>query len=249
MPLSICFSSRRSLAGGDRADRVAKALSDLNSDNVDRWNASARRLLRVRPDERRGQVARALERRLNDPDPAARAGVVEALGVWGTKESVTPLLEVLGDREMGGVAAEALRRLHEGGMLPDERRGEVARALEAVLKDAEHGPHDRIIRALGQLKDEGSAEPLAQRLEDVADLDAAAAALRALGPAAEKAVVKRLRHDSFLVRGAACAILRDSGTPASIPALRALEGDRLSALSAREAIRGITARHGIEKGK
>jgi hypothetical protein len=232
------------------ADRIAKALAALNSDNPSRRKAGLRWLLDAKPGDHREKVARALEARLNDPDAEVRKTVVQALGVWGTKESVTPLLNAVGDRDTGLAAADTLGRLSESGVLPDDRRAEVARALEGLLKDAGPARRDEVIRALGRLKDEGSAELLAQRLDVLADRQAAGVALRALGPAAEKAVVKRLRHEDTGVRWEACGILGDIGTPASIPALKELEKDRFfPARIAEDAIRRITARHGVEAGK
>jgi HEAT repeat protein len=234
---------------GRGADRMAKALAALNSDSPSRRKAGLRRLLAAKPDERWEQVARALEGRLNDPDDEVRMKVILALGVWGTKESVTPLLDALRNRKTWLVAADALRQLHEAGVLPEERRGEVARALERILED-KNWSHVEVILVLGRLKDEESAEPLAQRLEEVADRQAAGEALRALGPAAEKAVAKRLQHEDVGVRWAACEILGDIGTPASIPALKALENDRFfPARVAQDAARRITARHGAAPEK
>jgi predicted Zn finger-like uncharacterized protein len=237
-----------SLPECDGADVVATALSDLKSDNAYRRSAAARHLLRARQDGNREEVARALEGRLNDPDPRARAGAVEALGAWGTKESAALLLKALDDRETRGAAARALGRQAEAGTLPDERRGEVARALEDVLKE-DDGPHEDALWALGRLKDEDSAEPLARCLEDFSDRRSAAEALRALGPAAEKAVARRLSHEDLGVRRAACAVLGDIGTPACVPALDAAAADPQTVRSANEAIRRITARHRAREGQ
>lgn len=76
-----------------------------------------------------------------------------------------------------------------------------------------------VIKALGRLKDERAIEPIAQRLEEFAERDAAIEALKAMGPAAEKAVLARLDHDDWQVRQAACEILIKIGTRQSIPAL------------------------------
>ncbi len=232
-----------------RAEPIAKALSDLKSDKPARRRGAARRLREVKPDERREKVARALEARLDDADAPARAEAAAALGVWGTPESVTPLLRVMRDPENNGIAAEALGQLAADGQVPAGRRGEVARALEGFLDNPGNFGHTSAILALGRLKDPGSAEPLARRLEDFFDGDHAAEALRQLGPAAEKAVAKRLTHKDFSVREKACAVLGDIGTPASVPALRAVQGDFFTDRHARAAIQKITSRHGAEPDK
>ncbi len=233
---------------GPEPDPVTKALSGLNSDDPPRRRAAARRLARLRPDGRREQVARALAARLNDAGETAREEVVEALGVWGTAESLTPLLKALDEEDTRRAAIKALRRLHKAGLLPEDRRAEVARALEAQLKDRHAFYRREVIAALGQLKDEGSAEPLAQCLENLGDSQAASAALCALGPAAEKAVARRLQDRNFLVRSAACEVLAEIGTRESVPALKALRNDLHSGDDAEKALRAIAARHGAEGG-
>jgi HEAT repeat protein len=99
------------------------------------------------------------------------------------------------------------------------------------------------MRALGRLKDERAAEPLARLLERVPDRHEAIEALTAMGPVAEKAVCQRLRHPGAFVRGDACAILI-IGTRQSLPQLEEVvaAGDFFSKRNAEKAIQAIRAR-------
>jgi S1-C subfamily serine protease/HEAT repeat protein len=93
-----------------------------------------------------------------------------------------------------------------------------------------------------------AARAVAECLSDHRLRQAAAAALRDIGPAAEKAVQKYLRDDDWLVRIEACRILGDIGTRSSLGYLRrAAEGvdsiiaDRVTA-EAQQAVQRIRAR-------
>jgi HEAT repeat protein len=100
--------------------------------------------------------------------------------------------------------------------------------------------------ALGRLKDERAIEPVAERLEEFFDRHDAAEALQAIGPAAEKAVIKRLHHRDMRVREAAIEIIQVIGTSESIPALEKVvaENDFFLTDTAKEAIQTIKARTG-----
>jgi uncharacterized protein YjiS (DUF1127 family) len=186
------------------ADAVAKALHGLKSPNAMRRAESARQLKDMLPDERRAEVAPALEALLADPNPLTRDSAAEALGVWGSKANVPALLRAMNEWQ--------------------NRRA-------AML-------------ALGRLKDGRAAEPLASRLEDLGDRQVAAEALKALGPAAEKAVLQRLRHPDEFVRVEACRVLKVVGTRDSLPALNKVvaENDLAVSPEAKNAIQAITAR-------
>jgi predicted Zn finger-like uncharacterized protein len=141
---------------------------------------------------------------------------------------------------------EAARQLKD--MLPDERRGEVIQALGPLVNDSDFftrkfaiealgvwGNKDAVpillkamqdkqtrgdvMKALGHLKDERAAEPLAARLEDFFDQHFAEEALKEMGTIAEKAVLARLNHHDLQVRMAVCRVLAAIGTNQSIPAL------------------------------
>jgi predicted Zn finger-like uncharacterized protein len=141
---------------------------------------------------------------------------------------------------------EAVRKLKE--TLPDERRAEVVKALEPLLNDADFftrrdviaalgvwGTKDTVpillkamreketrgeaMKALGRLKDERAAEPLAERLEELFDRHDAEEALKSMGPIAEKAVLARLNHHDFQLRITVCEVLAAIGTKQSIAPL------------------------------
>jgi hypothetical protein len=158
------------------------------------------------------------------------------------------------------------------GMLPDNRRAEVTAALEPLLNDPDFFVRDNVnkaigtwgtkenvpaliralnheqtrgsaIQALGKLKDERAIEPLTQMLENFFASHDASEALIAMGPVAEPAVIKLLRHPKNDVRGAAIEILKKIGTKASIPHLRIVVAEKDFFLKgpAEDAIRSIEA--------
>jgi HEAT repeat protein len=161
------------------------------------------------------------------------------------------------------------------------RRAEVAKALEAVLRDGDlnvsgaalaalgsWGTKDNVaaivgvlndlsknlaatpvrhaaLVALAKIKDEQCVAPVAARLAALADLNVAGEALVAMGPMVEGEVAKYLKppHASQ-TRVAACVVLRQVGTKASLPMLEeiAADKDRNVSAAARIAINEINAR-------
>jgi hypothetical protein len=81
------------------------------------------------------------------------------------------------------------------------------------------------ITALGKLKDERAAEPVARRLTDFGDRGSVIKALQELGPKAEKAVLPYLQHQDLFLRLEVCKVLKVIGTKESIPALEAATRD------------------------
>ncbi len=156
------------------------------------------------PDERRAEVVKALEPLLNDTNIFTRQEAVDALGVWGDKDTVPILLKAMRDK--------------------DTRR--------------------QAMKALGRLKDERAAEPLAERLEEFFDRHDAAEALKSMGTIAEKAVLARLNHHDWQVSTTVCEILGAVGTKQSIPPLEkvAAAGDHMVVDSAKKALQSIKAR-------
>jgi hypothetical protein len=69
------------------------------------------------------------------------------------------------------------------------------------------------------------------------------AALKAMGPAAEPAVIPHLRSDNWFARKDACQVLKVIGTEKSVAELRVIAGNNgLSAQDAREALVEIDRR-------
>jgi hypothetical protein len=96
-------------------DDVAQALADLKSAEPWTRHAAADRLAKAAPDERRAEVARALEPLLGDGNTVVRESAARALGVWGDAESVPALIAALGQPSglMSGAALEALVKLKD----------------------------------------------------------------------------------------------------------------------------------------
>jgi HEAT repeat protein len=147
LPLGLCLASARPARSADTLSdaEVKKALAELKSAKPDTRKAAAERLAKAQPDEaHRAKVAAALQASMLDPDIAARGEVAKALGVWGTKKNVSPMIELLSNRDIyvRGAAMEVL------GALKDERG---ARAVAAKLESA----FDRV-GAAKSLKEMGS---------------------------------------------------------------------------------------------
>jgi hypothetical protein len=157
---------------------------------------------------------------------------------------------------------------------PNDRRAEVARALTTLLRDGDDfsrqaaaralgnwGTKQSVpalikavdddnfavrwaaIEALGQLKDKRAAGPIAAHLK--ADAIKAVPALRALGAAAESAVLDVLNEGrEWSVRAEACRVLGAIGTSKSVPDLDriAREDSGPLGLAAKQALRDIAAR-------
>ncbi len=133
-------------------------------------------------------------------------------------------------------ALERLRNAPADG----ERRAEVAAAVEPLARDPDQGCRTEAIKVLGfwgstentpaivkalndpvvwvrwaaldamtAIKDPAAAEAVASRLTD--ERGKAAAALKAIGPGAEPAVIKYLNHSDLWVRTEACKILEEIG--------------------------------------
>ncbi len=173
---------------------------------------------------------------------------------------------------------EAARTLKD--TLPDQRRAEVVKALEPLVDDADHfsrhwaiealgvwGNKDAVpillkamknkdtrgdaMKALGRIKDERAAEPIAERLEEFFDRHEAEEALKQMGPVAEKAVLAHLNHHDWQVRTTVCDILGVIGTKQSLPPLEKVVAagkdpasgqNHLVAMRAEQAIKAIKAR-------
>lgn len=158
------------------ADAVTKALFDLKSDLPHKRREAARVLKDTLPDQRRGEVVKALEPLLNDNGPFTREWAIEALGVWGTKETTPLLLKAMQQKEGRGAAMKALARLKDERAAEPiaERldeffdRHEAAEALkkmgpvaeDAVIKRLNHADNQVRMTACDILKAIGTAKSL-----------------------------------------------------------------------------------------
>jgi HEAT repeat protein len=222
------------------------------------------------PDQRAG-VAHSLVCLLNEPNPWLRQEGMEALAPWVDKDTLPALLPALQDKRTRPDLLKLLGRVKD--RLPAARRQEVAAALVPLLGDADasvrresvevlgaladqeslplllQALQDRetrttAIKALGNFKDEWAAEAVAERLEDFFERGEAAAALKKMGPVAEKAVLARLFHKDWQVSTTVCDILETIGTRQSLPDLEkmAARNDIVMAPRAKKTIQAITAR-------
>ena len=175
-----------------------------------------------------------------------------------------------------GVRHRALERLRDAAPI-DARRAEVARAIEPIVEGQDASARSMAIQALGVWGDERSAAPLVAHLNDdrfgarpelfealgrLAPTDATATAmvgwlakdpnstsrvLRAMGPAAEPALIAAIQADGPAPpRIEACRLLKDDGTARCVPALTAAaRGRSLEELGriAEGALRQINERH------
>jgi S1-C subfamily serine protease/serine/threonine protein kinase len=100
------------------------------------------------------------------------------------------------------------------------------------------------IDALGKLKDERAAEPLARLMAEPGPRVQAVKALQLLGAKAETAVAALLTHPEPEVRQEACRLLKDAGTANSLKSLELLRDDANKAVAnaAKDAIVAIGKR-------
>lgn len=106
-----------------------------------------------------------------------------------------------------------------------------------------------IFHCLAHYPDEQVCEVLAKHLEKDMDRHEAAAALKTIGPMAEKAVLKRLHHPEVFLRQEVCKILATIGTKESLPALKQVvaEGEFFTKDEGQRAIEAIQARQKAAK--
>jgi S1-C subfamily serine protease len=95
--------------------------------------------------------------------------------------------------------------------------------LARLVEDVNVSVRAAALEALGKHPDVRGAEAAARRLKSETDRSLAAKALRAMGRVAEKPVLKLLLEERALVLVAACEVLREVGSAASVRDLRALE--------------------------
>jgi hypothetical protein len=96
-------------------DTVSKALYRLGSSSAHRRAEGVRALKDTLPsEERRGEVRKALEPLLNDPDRFVRQLTIEALGVWGNKDTIAALDKVVAENDIfvSPKAKEAIRAIN-----------------------------------------------------------------------------------------------------------------------------------------
>jgi HEAT repeat protein len=180
--------------------------------------------------------------------------------------------DALLDLEIGTHGRRMLAISRLAGMKPTRDRARVSRALEPLLKDQYHFTRAAAARALktwatpesvpllipllqdeqhsvrwaaldtlGGLKDPRAAEPVAELLHR--DRGFAGQALRAMGPVAAPAALRRLDDPEWTVRIEVCRILKEiGGTEHAAPLKALLEEGGIVAMAAEDALRAIHAR-------
>lgn len=122
---------------------------------------------------------------------------------------------------------------------------ENVKGLAAYLEQKGDMRRRNVITLLGKLKDPASAKALASCLSVQLDRHPAAAALKAIGPPAEKALIGMLDNkDNWAVREA-CEILKEIGTKESIEPLQKLVDSNphvIIAPSAKAALKAVQSR-------
>jgi Protein kinase domain len=100
------------------------------------------------------------------------------------------------------------------------------------------------LKGVGRFRDEKSQLPIMRCFQDFQTRADAAHALRDFGPQAEKEVLGLLNKDDVFLKQDAINVLRDIGTEASVPALKAAVASDNVFLAgpAREALKAIAAR-------
>jgi hypothetical protein len=104
-----------------------------------------------------------------------------------------------------------------------------------LLKHAHAATRFAAIEYLGEMQDGAGAEALCERMSQADEREQISAALREIGPAAEDAVLKLLKHRDAAIRIAACAVLSDIGSDDSAAALRKLAARNDPAAAASKA--------------
>jgi HEAT repeat protein len=148
----------------------------------------------------------------------------------------------------------AFKELATTGQFDDQRKG-----IEGMVKwagkysvptllemlDRPHGfGKEHVYKALGDLKDERAAAPVARRLGQWMETELATSCLRKLGPLAEKAVIEVARSNDAKLSLLGVQLLGEIGTQRSASTLRTGQQSRNLAVRAasKAAMRAINER-------
>ncbi len=175
---------------------------------------------------------------LKSQDQAARQAAATALVQAPHKPSkrsavraaLLPLLTI-GD---AGTRAAAVRAL--GSWDPKEAAPE----LTKLLNDPDQPVRTAVLEVLRDLKDARGAEAVAARLEN--DPIGASEALKAMGPAAEKAVLPYLSGPDSQARFWAFGVIKEIGGPESIAVLEKNQGNGTQAIFIPQTLQAVRAR-------
>jgi HEAT repeat protein len=79
-----------------------ESVVDMESGHNTRMRAGLQRLCEAKVDKHQDRVAKLLVNMALDNDPVVREGAQKALPIWGTKDTVTTFIDLLGDRSEQG---------------------------------------------------------------------------------------------------------------------------------------------------
>lgn len=171
-------------------DPVKESLALLKSKVADQRILGLERLRKLRPNDQRGDVVKAVTELLADPETAVRVYAIRTLPVWAGPEAVPPLLKLLEDanaqvrqaaiEELGHSqdrrAAEPLAKMlgkhrdHVGTAL--RNLGPVAEAaVQPMLSDPDIEVRIEACRILGKIGSLPSSGAILLRMVQQADLD------------------------------------------------------------------------------
>ena len=155
---------------------------DLKSKIVDKQKDGIRALQKMPVDDRREEVAKALEPLLLSGDIFLKADVARLLGDWGSKESAKALADTLSDPQgnVRGAALEALRKIKDPSC---------ADAVAALLSTFERGSAADTLRAFGP-----EAEPAVLKYLESNDLWARTEACKVLRVIGTDAAIAPLQN-------------------------------------------------------
>lgn len=161
-----------------------------------------------------------------------------AIPIDSRRDEVTASLEALLKDRDAGIRAEAAKALKTWASAKN------VPALVGLLTDTNIFARHAALEALGKIPDPKSAEAVAQQLPELGVRMQAVAALKAMGPVAEKAVLPYLKDRDWAIRRDACKILADIGTTESLPALKsaAADSNRIVSREAEKSIKSIEGR-------
>ena len=175
---------------------------------------------------------------LQSPDETTRQKAAEALTKWPPKERLDEVKQKLMPLLSSPNAATRTAAVKALAACDPK---EVPPELVKLLEDKPPSVRWAVLYVLKDRKDAHFAEAVAARLPT--DGAAATDALRAMGPAAEQAVLPYLTHNNPHTRTLAFQIIKDIGTAASVPALeKAIQGNGSDATAARNALQSVRER-------
>jgi HEAT repeat protein len=209
-----------------------------------------------------------LLRLLNDNNRHLQNQVLHALARVGGEAAIDPIAARLEShwpdagnalKAMGAPAEKALLKCMDS---PSQRTRELAcdilkdiatkESVPAMIKALDNPSTRRnALLVLERLKAPEAADALAKLLDDFGNRGEVIRLLKALGPAAEPALIRTMDSLNQQAREGACEILKDAGTKACVPAMaKALSdmGMRRNALAALQRLKAIEAAPAIARG-